>query len=170
MEEFLSSPFMNSFKKLATFTQTAHVGSDIRYLDWLVRNNVRERHWTAPANLESFREYMRSQEEVPDQVNLSVENILYWCRENGNVPPKDFFSTITPLGALVLIQRNRLLPWVLLGYSKSVEQLISRFSSTQMLALDEFINLEHWLIKLQENPEKRVQVEELMEKRINEAS
>lgn len=161
MNEFLNSPFYGTFKKLAEFTQKTYVISAFKYLDWLIQNKIGEKLWSSPKNLDSFREYIRGQETVPDQVQISFRNIRAWCVENNVTEVGEFFSRIGPLDALMMVRQNKLLPWVLFGYTGSVDHLVTRLSPEQMFALDEFINLEYWLSMLDEHPDKRALAQSL---------
>jgi hypothetical protein len=170
MQEFMSSPFYKTFKKLAEFSQTNYVVSTFRYLEWLIANQIREKNWTNAKNLESFRQHIRDQEGIEDQVEVSFRNIRAWCTEHDNTPIGEFFAKVSPLDALIMVQQNRLLPWVLLGYTRSVDQLINRMTQSQILALDEFINLEYWMSKIEEHPDKQALVQKLSTKQSDEAT
>ena len=164
MAEFLNSSFYNTFKKLAEFTQKQYVVSAFKYLDWIIDRKIKERDWFAPKNVDDFREFIRAQETPEDQIEVSMRNIRAWCTLNGNVPVSTFFTAISTLDALMMVRRNMLMPWMLFGYDQSVEKLVGRFSHDQLLALDEFINLEHWLNKVEEYPDQKARAQSAAEK------
>lgn len=165
MKEFLNSPYFKVFKNLAEFTQTSYVVSAYKYMDWLILNKIPERRWRDPKNLDVFRTFTRDQEEVPDQVERTFRNIRAWCTEN-QVPLAQFFSKIAPLDALFMIRQNKLMPWVLFGSERAVTELVHRFSQEHLMALDEFVNLEYWLTKIEEYPDKVALVRRLSEEQL----
>jgi hypothetical protein len=170
MAEFVASPLYNAFKKLALFTQTRHVISAHKYLDWLILQKIPERRWTMAKNLDAFLVHMREAEGVQEHVERSFRNIRAWCMGNGNVPVAEFFTKINPLEALIMVRQNRLMPWVLLGYDRSVKELVDRFGQDQVMVLDEFINLEYWLTKMEEHPDKKALAHSLSEEQLGQTA
>lgn len=165
MTEFVASPFYNAFVKLSTFCQTGHVVSAHKYLDWLIQKNIPERNWTHAKNLDAFREFTRDHEDVAEQVEKSFRHIRAWAVKTTN-PVAEFFNKIDPIEALIMVRHNQLMPWVLLGFDTSVQKLVSRMGQEQTMALDEFINLEYWLTKLEEHPDKKATAQKLSEQQL----
>ena len=165
MAEFVASPFYNAFIKLSKFCQTGQVMSAFKYLDWLIQKNIPERNWTNSKNLDSYREFTRDHEDVSEQVEKSFRYIRAWAVKTAN-PVAEFFEKIGPVEALIMVRHNQLMPWVLLGFDLSVEKLVSRLGQEQTMALDEFINLEYWLTKLEEHPDKKATAQKLSEQQI----
>lgn len=151
MEEFCKSPFYNGFVKLAEFVTTEYVVSGFKYIDWLVDNEIPEVKWCNARDLDAYREYLREAEDPSSQAETSCKNIRVWCSENGVDTPIQFFKSIPTSQALNMVRENKLSPWLLFGYDPCVEDLTARMVDTDVMhALNDHINLKHWLEKVED--------------------
>lgn len=165
LEQFCKSPFFNSFKQLAVFTEQNYVVSKYQYLDWLVEKRVPERRWRYQATIDRYRNSL--QKENPDkQVKTSVKNILEWC-EDRNVEPSMFFVSITPGQALNMVRSSQLSPWVLFGYDYAVEALVDRIDGEIWSALDDHINVTHWMDKIKRDEDVMARVNSYCKRKLS---
>ena len=81
------------------------------------------------------------------QTKTTVKNILEWC-EDKEIKPSLFFASITPGQALNMVRSTQLSPWVLFGYDNAVEELVDRIEGETWSALDDHINVNHWVDKI----------------------
>lgn len=172
MEQFLDKKnvrIYKLFKRLADFTRDNYVVSAFKYLEWLCAHGVKSRRWTNRLNLDMYREFLRRNEEPAQQVQTSVENIKVWCREN-NTPMEKFFSAVNPNQAIALIKQNKILPWVLFGYDRAIEQLVIRLPSETLYTLDDFIQIAYWMEKIKKDPKTTESVQKLCDQAFNEAA
>ena len=165
IEEFLKSPYYNTFVRLAEFTTTEYVVSGYKYIDWLVDNRIPEAKWCNPRDLEDYRVYVRESEDPAEQATTSCKNIRVWCVDNGVQMP-EFFKTITPSQAFNMVRENRLSPWVLLGYQPAMRDLTTRFKQDMLFQLNEHINVPYWLEKTQDT-EAMAKVNEVLDEQLN---
>lgn len=151
LEEFCRSPYFNLFKNLAVYTEQNYVVSKYQYLDWLIEKKISEKRWHHQTILNRYRNSLLKED--PDkQVKTSIKNILEWC-EDKNVKSSEFFVSITPGQALNMVRSTQLSPWVLFGYDEAVEELVDRFEGEIWSALDDHINVNHWIEKVKRNEE-----------------
>lgn len=148
VEEFQTVREYKLFMRLAEFCRVNYLVSNFRYIDWLIEVKRKPKFWThAYFNLDKYREWMRDNEDASNQVKITVKAIKTWCGEN-KVPEKDFFKYVPPVIALEMIKENRLLPWVVFGSKQSEDQLLPRFTQDLLYAMDDYINVSHWIDKV----------------------
>lgn len=148
LDEFCRSPYYNLFMKLEEFVREVNVVSGYRYIDWLVEKRIPEKTWFDEKGLNNYHEYMRRTEDPCIQVENTCNHIKEWCH-NKNISTKMFFISITPGQALNMVRSNQLSPWVLFGYKPSLEGLVSRIDSDVLHNLNDHINLNYWLDKIE---------------------
>ncbi len=166
MEEFTRSPFYKAFVRLSEFTSNEYVVSGFKYIDWLVENEIPEPKWCNPRDLDEYRAYIRESEKPEEQAETSCRNIRVWCADNGIVMP-DFFKVITPGQALNMVRENKLSPWVMIGYEKCRDELVSRFGDDMLFTLNEHINVPYWVEKIEGDAEGVAKVRSVLDEKLN---
>ena len=146
LQEFCRSPYFNVFKNLAVFTEHNYVVSKYQYLDWLIEKKIPEKRWHYGTSLSRYRNSLLKENPVK-QTKTTVKNILDWC-EDKEIEPSLFFASITPGQALNMVRSTQLSPWVLFGYDNAVEELVDRIEGETWSALDDHINVNHWVDKI----------------------
>ncbi len=164
-EEFLKSPYYKLFMRLSEFVERTYVISAYKYLDWLVANKIPEHQWTNSDGLRDYQEYVNKTEDPQAQAESTCKNIKTWCNEKG-IDPSMFFESVTPGQALNMVRANQLAPWVLFGYSPSIELLVSRMEGETLYTLDEHVNVNYWLDKVDSDSESVDRVTACCEKRL----
>lgn len=159
-QDFINSQFYKSFMNLVKFTSDNWVITSLRYLDFLIDFRIAEVNWTNEETLKTYREYTRRTEDPIIQAKATYETIQAWCESNG-VDRREFFAKIPPGAALQMITTNRISPWVLFGYDRSVNDLLSRVSDDWVCSINEFLNNSYWInrLKSSEETQKSVQAE-----------
>lgn len=171
VEEFCKSPYYNLFIKLAEFTDKNHVVSSYQYLDWLIDQEIPEKGWCDPRDLSKYHRHVRAIEDPEVQVSTTIKSIETWCKDNDVDVPAEFFKRVTPGQALNMVRDNRLSPWVLFGYERSLNELMSRFDGTEALfALHDHINVTYWANKVQRDKDECEMVQSLCTEYFNHES
>lgn len=165
MEEFCKSPYYNTFKELVPYTEKHHIVPAYQYVNWLVENRVPEKYWRDISGLDEYREYYREQEDPESGVEMSVENIKAWCSDR-NLNTAQFFNKITPGQALNMVRENRLSPWVLFSYEPCLIDLVNRFAGETLHTLDEHIDIQYWVTKIETEEAQKTRVIELCERHL----
>jgi len=150
MEDFLKSPYYKLFIKLTEFTERVYVVSHFKYLDWLIDKKIPEKNWFDEHGMQEYQDWIRYSEDPEDQAKVSCTNIRNWCEDRG-MPVDDFFKNITPGQALNMVRANELSPWVLFGYKPAVETLVVRMQGELLYTLDDHININYWLDKVDQD-------------------
>lgn len=148
LDDFLKSPFYNTFVKLSEFGVTNQIVSSYKYIDWLLAANVPQRLWYSENNLPRFREWLVENENPIDQTKATKDYIQVWCREN-DMRPDEFWEKITVGHALKMITSNKISPWVLFGHEPALEGLMSRFQGEPLHILNDHVNIGYWLKKIE---------------------
>ena len=149
MEQFEKSFLYKTFVALARWARENAVISTFLYVDYLTEKSVPERDWMDEKTLAAYRAWIRDHENPMLQVRLTVDAIRQFC-ELRKMDPQTFFSSVTVADALRMVENRELMPWVLLGYETSVCELVSRFDDTRLAKLDELINTNYWLARINE--------------------
>ena len=147
MDEFLKSPYFLSFKALAEFGVENKISSTFKYLDWLIELRLPDRQWCEMKTLKSYFDHERVAENAEVQTKETLTHMRLWANEQQK-PLKEFFRIITPSRVVSMVRMNQLSPWVLLGYEASLNQLINRLDETVLQILNEHINIDYWIEKI----------------------
>ena len=151
-EELVESRYNKYFFDLNAFSKENFVISPFKYLDWLIDNRIQTKYWCTQDALLYYREHIIENDTPENQVKMSLKYVEGWCLDN-NVDPINFFSTIMPVKAVEMILDGELSPWFLLASDASQKDLIPRFTDQHLHEIDEKINVEYWLQKLDEQQE-----------------
>lgn len=149
MEEFVKSPFFNTFLKLVKYASENYLISAFTYMDWLVEEGVPDYQWTNRDMVEKFKADYRRFEVPMEQVKHTVDNIRAWCASQGWAI-KEFFAEVRAVDLLTMVIEGRMSPWVLFSYAPALEA-IRRLDDETFLRLNEFINVEHWMDEVEKN-------------------
>jgi len=166
-EEFCKSPYYGLFVRLSEFTERVYVISSYKYLDWLIENKKKEADWFDERGLQEYQNFIRHIEDPEVQAKTTCANIKTWCNSKG-IDPDNFFGSISPGQALSMVRENKISPWVLFGYSPSMENLVSRMQGEVLFGLDEHINVNWWLDRVEEEKGKVNQVIKCCEESLHE--
>jgi hypothetical protein len=146
-KEFIASQFYTSFMKLVKFTSDNWVITSLKYLDFLIDNRIAEAKWTNEDTLKLYRDHTRRHDDPIVQTKETFESIKAWCEHN-EIARCEFFAKVPPGTALQMVTSNRLSPWVLFGYDRSIKDLLTRMSSDWICSVNEFLNNAYWINKL----------------------
>lgn len=166
MEEFYKSPYFKLFVNFVEYTASQYVISAYTYLDWLVEMRVPSHKWMDRAQVEAFKTDYRKFQDPLEQAKSTVSNIRHWCAQKG-LSVREFFTTIKPGEALNMVREGRLSPWVLFAYIPAVD-MIERFDDDTLFTLDEFLNVDHWMVEVANSPHDTEAVVSYMEEAIGD--
>jgi hypothetical protein len=159
-EDFIKSHFYNSFMKLVAFTSENWVITSIKYMDFLIDYRIPEIKWCSPDTLRLYREHIRRSDDPINQSKITCNEIKNFCSQN-KIDYREFFSKVSPGTAYQMILYNKISPWVLFGYDRSVNDLLSRMNDDWISSVNEIINNRYWIDKVTscENIQKTIQAE-----------
>lgn len=154
MQDFQKSEYAKLFLQLVEFTNNVYVITPFKYLNWLIDHNVKSHNWCREGTVEKYRDHVARADDALVAARASFHWVRDWCDEKG-WPINQFFTKVGVGDAVFMVTSLRLSPWVLLGYDASLEQLVERIDHERFLILDEHINLQYWLDRMENNPDKR---------------
>lgn len=146
-QEFITSQFYNSFMKLVQFTTDNWVITSLKYLDFLIDGRFAEHKWMSQDTLDQYRTHLRRSEDAVSQTKTTCVAIKQWCEKN-EVDRREFFAKITTGSALQMVVTNQISPWVLFGYDRSVNELLSRVNDDWLHSINEHLNNAYWINKI----------------------
>lgn len=153
-KDFIDSQFYKSFMNLVKFVSDNWVISRFRYLDFLIDFRIPEPKWTSEETLKAYRDWSRRSDDPVAQAKDTHKCITEWCEVNG-MDRREFFAKVTPGTALQMITTNRISPWVLFGYDRSVNDLLTRVSDDWVCSINEFLNNSYWINRLKSSEETK---------------
>ena len=159
-ESFINHWMYKSFMELVKFTSENWVITSIRYLDFLIDFRIAEKKWTNEETLKSYRTHTRRYEDPIMQSKITCDAIREWCEKHA-VDKREFFFKITPGTALQMVVSNQISPWVLFGYDRARDGLLSRVNEDWLCSLNEYINNKYWITKItdSEDTQRSIQAE-----------
>jgi hypothetical protein len=159
-EDFVNSILYNKIMELVKFTSENWVITSVRYLDFLIDYRIADKKWTNEETLSNYRTYIRQYEDPISQSKITFNAVKDWCDKNA-IDKREFFAKITPGTALQMIISNKISPWVLFGYDRARDGLLTRVNDDWLCSLNEFINNKYWINKItnSEDTQRSIQAE-----------
>lgn len=159
-EEFIKSAYYVAFVKFGTYCADANVLNVSRYVDWLLKNQVRIDSWNTDKNYTKFLvEYLREEDPL-DAIARSIESTIALV-ENQGILSKDCLRYINKNKICHSITVGKISPW-LLYQSESGTKFLDNLDTTQVKMIIDYINPEQWAIKFKRNPDKVKEIKDLL--------
>lgn len=146
-ETFIKHWMYKSFMGLVKFTSDNWVITSLRYLDFLIDQRIAEAKWVSEESLKTYRDFIRRNEDPVSQSKLTAEAIKSWCMKN-EIDRREFFMKVSPGAALQMIIANQISPWVLFGYDRAKDGLLTRVNDDWLSSVNEFINSKYWINRI----------------------
>ena len=159
-EEFIKSAYYTAFVKFGHYCSDANVLNVSRFVDWLLKNQVKIDTWNTDSNYTRFLiEYLR-EEDALDAVARSIETTQKLA-ETEMIQTKDALRYSNRNRICYAITTGKISPWMLYQ-SKSGTAMLDELDQTQVKMVIDYINPELWAIKFKRNPDKVKEVKELL--------
>jgi hypothetical protein len=159
-DEFIRSAYYTAFVKFGSHCADINAINISRYVDWLLKNQIRIDTWTTDTNYTKYLiEYLRIEDPL-DAIARSVQTTMDLAEKEGIVP-KDYLCYGNPNKICHSITNGKLSPWILYQSGSGVKFLDSLNESQVKMVID-YINPELWKIKFNREPENVKQVKELL--------
>ena len=150
-EEFIKNSFYTSFVKFGSYCSEVNVLNVSRYVDWLLKENVKITDWTSDKVYTIFLyDYLRKEDPF-DAIHRSVEHCVVLA-EDENIQPNDVLRYANPNKVCYAITTGKISPW-LLYCSQSGSKFLDTLNSDQVKIVFEYINPEYWAAKFKGNNE-----------------
>jgi hypothetical protein len=159
-EEFIKSAYYVAFVKFGTYCADANVINVGRYVDWLLKNQIRIDVWNTDTNYTKFLiEYLRDEDPL-DASARSIETTISLV-DNQGIQSKDCLRYTNKNKICYSITSGKISPWMLYQ-SESGTKFLDELDQTQVKMVIDYINPEQWAIKFKRNPDKVKEVKELL--------
>jgi hypothetical protein len=160
--DFIKSNYYTAFIKWGNYCVGVNAVNPSRYLDWLLKNNIRVDTWAQDTNYDRYLgEYLRS-EDALDAVYRTIEWSISYGEEQG-IRPQDvlrFGNTNQLMGA---VTKGKLSAWALYN-SRSGHEFLDRLLPEQIGFLNDYIDPVQWNILFKRHNTRVAEVKDILER------
>lgn len=148
------------FMDLVKFVSENWVITGVRYLNFLIDYHIADKKWTHEETLRLYRDHIRRTEDPISQSKTTADIVKAYCVKN-HMDTREFFTMVPTGTAYQMVRDNQISPWVLFGYDRSRDGLLSRVNDDWMHSVNEFINNKYWINKIMgsEDTQRSIQAE-----------
>lgn len=159
-EEFIKSPYYIAFIKFGNYCLETNVLNVTRYVDWLLKNNLKIDNWATDTNYTKFIiEYLRS-EDAYDAIARSVQTCSELA-EYDNIQVRDVLRYSNPNKICHAITNGKISPWMLYQ-SDSGTKFLETLNQDHVKIVIDYINPELWAIKFKREPDLTKSIKETL--------
>lgn len=158
--EFIKSSYYTAFVKFGNYCVDANVINVSRFVDWLLKNQMRIDQWNTDSVYTKFLiEYLKEEDPL-DAIARSIETAIELASAEG-IQDKDCLRYGNPNRICYAITTGKISPWMLYQSDSGIRFLENLDVTQQKMILD-YINPEQWAIKFKRNANIISQVKELL--------
>ena len=159
-EEFIKSAYYTAFVKFGTYCSDANVLNVSRFVDYLLKNQIKIDTWNTDINYTKFLvEYLREEDPL-DAVARSIETTQK-IAEIETIQTRDVLRYANRNRVCHAITTGKISPWMLYQ-SESGTKFLDELDQTQVKMVIDYINPELWAIKFKRNSDKVIEVKGLL--------
>jgi hypothetical protein len=159
-EEFIRSAYYIAFVKFGSYCVDVNVLNVSRYIDWLLKNQIKIDSWCQDTNYTKFLiEYLRIEDPL-DAVARSIETTINMA-EVDRILSKDYLRYGNSNKICYAITTGKLSPWILY-HSASGKEFLDKLDESQIKMVIDYLNPELWAIKFKREPEKVDEIKSLL--------
>jgi hypothetical protein len=159
-EEFIRSAYYTAFVKFGSYCIDVNVLNVSRYIDWLLKNQIKIDSWCQDSNYTKFLiEYLRIEDPM-DAIARSIETTINMASVE-RVLSKDYLRYGNSNKICYAITTGKLSPWILY-HSASGKEFLDKLDESQIKMVIDYLNPELWAIKFKREPEKVDEVKSLL--------
>jgi len=159
-DEFIKSAYYTAFVKFGNHCVNIGALNVSRYVDWLLKNQVRIDSWNTDSNYTKYLiEYLRVEDPL-DAIHRSIETTMELAEKEGTLS-KDYLRYGNPNRICHAITTGKISPWILFQ-SKSGVELMDKLDPTQVKMIIDYIDPEKWALKFHRQSDKVKEVKDLL--------
>ena len=160
IEDFIHSPYYAAFTRFGTYCMDAQVLNIPRYIDWLLKEQVKIDDWNKDTKYSKFlMGYLRTEDPL-DAVARSIENMIRLA-EAENIPTSDYLRLTNPNKICHEITTGKISPWALFQSDSGV-QFLSNLNADQERMITPYIDPTQWAIKFIRDPKTASEIREIL--------
>lgn len=141
---FLISAQYASFMKFAHFAKRVQIADIPSYIKIMVKNNnIPPYMWILPDAHALYLTKLDRLMSPLQMVDISIDT-LFDLADDYNVPVSDIFDVVAPTEIIVLLQRRKLSPWLLVKSPNFVHFFTHSTSTEERIILQTIIKFDFW--------------------------
>lgn len=159
-EEFMKSPYYIPFVKFGNYCVDINAINVSRYVDWLIRFNIRIDDWTSDQTYNRFLcDYLKS-EDAFDSIKRGIEYCIK-ISEDEKVKASDVLRYVNENKICQAITNGKISPWMLYQ-SKSGVEFMDKLNDGQIKFIFDYIDPEYWALKFKQNSSTANEIKSLL--------
>jgi len=159
-EDFINSPYYLAFVKFGNYCVEINAINVSRYVEWLLRDNIKIDNWTSDSNYNKFLiEYLRYENPF-DAISRSVQTCIELA-EAENIQFSDMLRYGNVNKICYAITNGKISPWILYQ-SVSGTQFLDKLNQDHVRMIIEYINPELWALKFKREPDVTREVKDTL--------
>lgn len=159
--DFTKSAYYIAFVKFGNYCINAHVINVSRYMDYLLKNDIKLDTWAQDTTYTKFLIQYLKEEDPLDAVARSIETTVDLAQQE-KILTKDCLRYGNKNRICYAITNGKISPWMLYQ-SESGVRFIESLDVTQQKMIIDYINPEQWAIKFVRDRDILSQVKELLQ-------
>lgn len=160
-EEFVKSPFYNSFIKFGSFVNNTKPLYPSKFIDWIIQSNEKIDHWCRESLYEKYVISLIYSESVETALERSVVQMQLWADKN-NTEWNNYFRKVNPNVAFFDIKDGKISPWLILNCDSGI-MMLSRLSDDQLNKVAMMLDTKRWDKIFAKNPKDILFVNQVIE-------
>jgi hypothetical protein len=161
-EDFITSTYYLAFVKFGNYCADTGVINVNRYVDWLLRNQIKITDWVSDIVYQRYLvEYLR-QEDAFDAIARSIESLVKLGADT-SANAGDYLLWGNSNRVCYEITAGRISPW-LLYHSERGKEFLGKLNEDQVKMVFEYINPELWAIQFTRKQDIVKEVASLLKK------
>lgn len=158
--EFIKSAYYVAFAKFGSYCVDVNCINISRYVDWLLRDQIKIDNWTSDRNYSKFLcEYLRTEDPL-DAIERSVKTCIELA-EAESIQPKDVLRYGNANKICYAITTGKISPWMLYQSISGVH-FLDTLNPTHVKMIVDYIDPEQWALKFHRDPENVRTVKEIL--------
>lgn len=159
-KDFIKSNYYTAFVKWGNYCVGINAVNPSRYLDWLLKNNIRVDTWSQDSHYNKYlSEYLRYEDPL-DALRRTVEWSMDFADDQG-IRSQDVFRFGNTNRIIQAICNGKVSPWVLY-LSKSGHEFLNQLLPEQVTFMNDYIDPTQWNIIMRRYPERVSEVTEIL--------
>lgn len=149
-DEFVSSPYYNSFVKFGSFiVNTSPIYPD-HFIDYVISSGVKLDHWCRDELYEKYVIDLIKKEPADGAIQRTIKTMMDWADKHDSTW-EHYFIYVNLNRATHDIREGLISPWLLLN-TKSGKTMLSKFNDEQLQIVSPIIDPEFWIKKFKSLP------------------
>jgi len=149
-DEFIQSPYYNSFVKFGSFMSNCKPLYPERFIDYVIKSGVKLDHWCRDELYDGYLSELIKIETADNAIRRTCITMQEWADEN-NASWNHYFSYVNLNRATHHIKEGLISPWVILN-CKAGKEMLQKMNDEQLEIIGDVINPTYWMKHFKKYP------------------